>query len=212
MSKRDQPLISGIPTVLNEPSPVSYTVSPGVGIIRPATQCPSPNQDDRPDGSEPELIIIHGISLPPKEFGGPYVEQLFTNCLDWDTHPYFDEIRDLQVSAHLFLSRDGKFIQFAPFGRRAWHAGASAFRGRENCNDFSIGIELEGDDDTEYTDPQYEQLIAVITALCDTYSQLGARRIAGHCDVAPGRKTDPGPAFDWLRLYDGIAAGRGDFG
>ena len=110
---------------LSEPSPISYTVSPGVGIIRPATQCPSPNQDDRPDGQEPELIIIHGISLPPGEFGGPFVEQLFTNCLDWDAHPYFAEIRDLQVSTHLFVRRDGSVIQFAPFGRRAWHAGDS---------------------------------------------------------------------------------------
>ncbi len=191
---------------MSEPSPISYTVSPGVGIIRPATQCPSPNQDDRPDGQEPELIIIHGISLPPGEFGGPFVEQLFTNCLDWDAHPYFAEIRDLQVSTHLFVRRDGSVIQFAPFGRRAWHAGDSSYRGRSHCNDYSIGIELEGADDTEYTDSQYEHLIAVIAALCEAYSGLCARSIAGHCDVSPGRKLDPGPAFDWMRLYDGMVA------
>ena len=193
------------PTALTAPSPISYTVSPGVGIIRPATQCPSPNQDARPDDHEPGLIVIHGISLPPKDFGSPYVEQLFTNCLDWDAHPYFNEIRDMQVSAHLFIRRDGSVIQFVPFGRRAWHAGASSFRGRANCNDYSIGIELEGDDETIYGDAQYEHLIAMVTALCDAYESLCARRIAGHCDVSPGRKTDPGPAFDWLRLYDGLA-------
>jgi len=195
---------------LNDKATVNYSVSPGVGIIRPAIQCPSPNQDDRPDSDEPGLIIIHGISLPPRSFGGPYVEQLFTNCLDWDTHPYFREIHGLQVSAHLFIRRDGSVLQFAPFGRRAWHAGESSFRGRGCCNDFSIGIELEGDDDTAYTDEQYEHLTAIVVALCATYEPLDARRIAGHCDVSPGRKTDPGPAFDWLRLYDGIAAYSGD--
>ena len=189
-------------------SSTCYTISPGVGIIRPASQCPSPNQDDRPDDREPELIIIHGISLPPREFGGPLVEQLFTNCIDWDAHPYFREIRGILVSAHLFIRRDGSVIQFVPFGRRAWHAGPSNFRGRPNCNDYSIGIELEGDDETAYTNPQYEHLIGVVAALCDAYAPLCARTIAGHCDVAPGRKSDPGPAFEWLRLYDGIAARR----
>ena len=180
-------------------------MSPGVGIIRPAVQCPSPNQDARPDNGEPELIVIHGISLPPGEFGGPFIEQLFTNCLDWNAHPYFGEIEGMQVSAHLLIRRDGSIVQFAPFGRRAWHAGASRFQGRENCNDFSIGIELEGEDEVAYTDEQYTELVGVIMALCKAYPTLSARRIAGHCDVAPGRKTDPGPAFDWLRLYDGLA-------
>ncbi|MFQ5982839.1 MAG: 1,6-anhydro-N-acetylmuramyl-L-alanine amidase AmpD, partial [Woeseiaceae bacterium] len=135
-----------------------YTISPGAGLIRPAEQCPSPNQDDRPEGAEPDLIIIHGISLPPGEFGGPYVEQLFTNRLDWDAHPYFAEIRDLKVSSHLFIRREGDLIQFVPFSRRAWHAGASCYRDREHCNDFSIGIELEGEDETPYTDAQYDTL------------------------------------------------------
>ena len=182
-----------------------FTISPGQGLIRPAEQCPSPNQDDRPEGCEPELIIIHGISLPPGEFSGPFVAQLFTNCLDWDAHPYFAEIRDLKVSSHVFIRRDGSLIQFVPFSRRAWHAGASCYRDREDCNDYSIGIELEGEDETPYTDRQYEVLVKTISALQATYTDLCARRIAGHCDVAPNRKSDPGPAFDWLRLYDGLS-------
>ena len=181
-----------------------YTVSPRKGLIRPAEQCPSPNQDDRPDGCEPDLIIIHSISLPPGEYGGPYVEQLFTNRLNWDAHPYFAEIRDLTVSSHLFIRRGGDLIQFVPFGRRAWHAGTSCYRDRQECNDFSIGIELEGEDETPYADPQYDTLIRVISALQTKYTSLCARRIVGHCDVSPDRKSDPGPAFDWLRLYDGL--------
>ena len=173
-------------------------------MIRPGIQCPSPNQDERPAGMQPELIIIHCISLPPGEFGGPQVQQLFTNCLDWDAHPYFKEIRELKVSAHLLIRRDGDLIQFVPFGRRAWHAGESSFRGQSCCNDFSIGIELEGDDETPYTDAQYSHLSAVITAICDCYPDITVRHIAGHCDVSRGRKSDPGPAFDWLRLYDGL--------
>jgi AmpD protein len=182
-----------------------FTISPGEGLIRPAEQRPSPNQDDRPDGCEPELIIIHGISLPPGEFGGPYVPQFFTNCLDWDAHPYFAEIRGLKVSSHVFIRRDGSLIQFVPFNRRAWHAGASCYRERQNCNDFSIGIELEGEDETPYAGVQYESLINTVSALRATYTRLCARRVVGHCDVAPNRKSDPGPAFDWLRLYDGLS-------
>ncbi len=183
---------------------LNYTVSPGAGLIRPGTQCPSPNQDDRPAGMEPELIIIHSISLPPGKFGGPQVQELFTNCLDWDAHPYFNEIRDLKVSAHLLIRRDGGLVQFVPIGRRAWHAGESSFRGRSCCNDYSIGIELEGDDETPYTDAQYSHLTAVITAIRECYPDITVRHIAGHCDVSPGRKSDPGPTFDWLRLYDGL--------
>jgi AmpD protein len=179
-----------------------YSVSPGAGLIRPAAQCPSPNQDDRPDGALPELIVIHGISLPPGGFGGPYIEQLFTNCLDISAHSYFEEIAGLHVSAHLLLRRDGSLLQFVPFGRRAWHAGPSSFRGRSCCNDFSIGIELEGEDEVPYADAQYVELPLVIRALFEAYPSLNTRLIAGHCDIAPGRKTDPGPAFDWLRLYD----------
>ncbi|MFQ5547116.1 MAG: 1,6-anhydro-N-acetylmuramyl-L-alanine amidase AmpD [Woeseia sp.] len=182
-----------------------YTISPGAGLIRPARQCPSPNQDDRPDGREPDLILIHGISLPPGQFGGPYIEQLFTNSLDWDAHPHFAEIRGVKVSSHLLIRRDGTLIQFVPFSRRAWHAGESSYRDRKQCNDFSIGIELEGDDDTPYADIQYDALIGVVRALQGTYTSLCARSIVGHCDVAPARKSDPGPAFDWLRLYDGLS-------
>ena len=186
--------------------PASYTISPGEGLLRPARQCPSPNQDERPDGVEPDLLVLHGISLPPGEFGGPYIEQLFTNCLDPEVHPYFAEIHELRVSAHLLVRRDGSVIQFVPFARRAWHAGLSAFRGRDACNDYSIGIELEGEDETPYSDAQYEELPAILTALMQAYPRLDARRVAGHCDIAPGRKVDPGPAFDWMRLYDALAA------
>ncbi len=152
---------------------------------------------------------MHGISLPPGEYGGDEIEALFTNTLDWDAHPYFREIRGLKVSAHLLIRRDGSVLQFVPFGERAWHAGESSFRGRQRCNDYSIGIELEGDDETPYTDRQYEELQAVIRALCSAYPTLSPRAVAGHCDIAPGRKTDPGPAFDWLRLYDGLGPAKG---
>jgi AmpD protein len=193
--------------ILAETENHNYSISPGIGLIRPATQCPSPNQDDRPAGAQPEMIIIHGISLPPGEFGGRHIEALFTNCLDWQAHPYFTEIEGLQVSAHLLLRRDGDLIQFVPFGRRAWHAGESAFRGRTCCNDFSIGIELEGTDETAYSDAQYAHLAPIVAAICEAYPRISTRHIAGHCDVAPGRKSDPGPAFDWLRLYDGLGNG-----
>ena len=190
--------------ILKSPDSVRYVVSPGAGLIRPATQCPSPNQDERPENSEPELIVIHGISLPPGDFGGPHIESLFTNRLDWQAHPYFREIEGLHVSSHLLIRRDGEVIQFVPFERRAWHAGESSFRGRSCCNDFSIGIELEGTDDMAYADEQYDHLAGVIHAIIEAYPRISARRLAGHCDLAPGRKTDPGPAFDWLRLYDAL--------
>jgi AmpD protein len=184
----------------------NFRVDAVAGLIRPAVQRSSPNQDERPDGCVPELIVIHGISLPPGSFGGPEIEQLFTNRLDWDAHPYFQEIRGMQVSSHLLIRRDGSLLQFVPFQRRAWHAGDSRFRGKKRCNDFSLGIELEGSDDASYTDRQYETLAPVIRAIIDAYPALSARSIAGHCDISPGRKSDPGPAFDWLRLYDGLAS------
>jgi AmpD protein len=189
---------------LNAPVEARYEVCPDTGLIRPAQQCPSPNQDARPAGNDTDLVIIHGISLPPGEFGGPHIQSLFTNCLDSNEHPYFREIEGMQVSAHLLIRRDGQVIQFVPLNRRAWHAGASTFRGRVCCNDFSIGIELEGVDDAPYSDAQYAELLPVLRAIMAAYPKVSARRIAGHCDVAPGRKTDPGPAFDWLRLYDGL--------
>jgi len=182
-----------------------FTVDTVTGLIAPARQCPSPNNDARPAGAEPGLLVIHGISLPPGQFGGPEIENLFMNRLDWDAHPYFDEIRGLEVSAHLLIRRDGELIQYVPFTERAWHAGASRFRGRDRCNDYSIGIELEGEDTTPYTDAQYEVLASVTAALLQAYPGLSGREIAGHSDLAPGRKTDPGPVFDWLRLYDALS-------
>lgn len=183
---------------------VSFSVDTDSGLIEPARQCISPNHDERPDGMAPEALIVHGISLPPGEFGGPEIERLFMNCLDWDAHPYFAGIRGIEVSAHLLIRRDGELIQFVPFDRRAWHAGESYFRGRSCCNDFSLGVELEGDDETPYTDSQYAVLIAVSDALIAAYPALSARELAAHSDISPGRKTDPGPAFNWLRLYDGL--------
>ena len=155
------------------------------------------------------MIVVHGISLPPGEFGGPDIEALFTNSLDWDAHPFFDEIRGLEVSAHLLIRRDGSVIQFVPFTARAWHAGESCFRGQTRCNDFSIGIELEGEDETAYDDRQYDVLQDVVRALLEAYPAISPREVAGHSDIAPGRKTDPGPAFDWFRLYDGLGEKKG---
>lgn len=181
-----------------------FTVDVATGLIEPARFVPSPNADERDDACEPRLLILHGISLPPGQFGGPEIEALFTNTLDWEAHEYFEQIRGLQVSAHLLLRRDGSLLQFVPFTRRAWHAGASSFRGQSRCNDYSIGIELEGEDDTPYDERQYAALPAVVGALLRAYRGISVREIAAHSDVAPGRKTDPGPAFDWLRLYDAL--------
>ena len=184
--------------------PSEFTVSPDTGLISSARFCPSPNRDERPNGVVPELIILHGISLPPGEFGGAEIEALFMNELDWDAHPYYGEIRGLEVSAHLLIRRDGSLVQFVRFNERAWHAGESRFRGRAQCNDFSIGIELEGEDEIAYDDRQYGVLSAVVLATCYAYPRISVRQVVGHCDVAPGRKRDPGPAFDWLRLYDAL--------
>lgn len=181
-----------------------YSVNIATGVIAPARQCSSPNRDARPGATAISAVILHGISLPPGQYGGEEVESLFLNVIDWDAHPYFEKIRGMEVSAHLFIRRDGELLQFVPFIERAWHAGSSSFRGASRCNDFSIGIELEGEDDAAYDERQYPALTGVLQALIDTYPGLSAREIAGHCDIAPGRKTDPGPAFDWLRLYDAL--------
>jgi N-acetyl-anhydromuramoyl-L-alanine amidase len=164
---------------------------PGARIV------PSPNHDDRPAGESIRLLVVHAISLPPGEFGGDGVEQLFTNRLDPDVHPYYREIHALRVSAHFFIRRDGRLIQFVPTVCRAWHAGASTWRGRERCNDFSLGIELEGCDDQAFTHIQYVRLARLIRSLRRTYV---IEDIVGHADISPGRKTDPGPCFDWNRL------------
>ena len=165
-----------------------------------AKQLPSPNFNDRPDASDISLLVIHNISLPAGEFGTGCVQDLFLNRLDCDAHPDFDSLRGLEVSAHLLIDRLGLVTQFVPFDKRAWHAGVSSFEGRDNCNDFSIGIELEGTDTMPYEPIQYETLAMVTRQLMNTYPLINPERITGHCDIAPGRKTDPGPAFDWARF------------
>lgn len=167
------------------------------GWLDGARRIPSPNCDERPEGMAITLVVIHNISLPPGQFGGEGVIELFTNRLDPAAHPYYETIKDLRVSAHFFIRRDGETIQFVPCGRRAWHAGVSSWRGRERCNDFSIGIELEGTDETPFTDAQYAALNELLAALRAAYPIAG---LAGHSDISPGRKTDPGPHFDWGRL------------
>jgi len=176
-------------------------VDPGTGLLAGVHYVASPNCDERPPGCFPELVVVHGISLPPGEFGGPWIERLFTNRLEVAAHPYFAAIDGMRVSAHALIRRDGSILQFVPFALRAWHAGASSWRGRECCNDFSIGIELEGADSVAYEDAQYASLAALIAALIDAYPTLRTDAIAGHSDIAPGRKTDPGLAFDWPRLH-----------
>lgn len=175
-------------------------IDPDTGLLQQARWAPSPNADDRPPGTVIDAVIIHGISLPPGEFGGPWIEHLFTNRLEPSAHPYFEEIAALRVSSHLLIRRPGELVQYVSFARRAWHAGASCLDGRTCCNDFSIGIELEGTDDLPYEEIQYQRLAQVLRALMRTYPAISPERIVGHCDVAPGRKTDPGEAFDWRRL------------
>ncbi|MBL1319740.1 MAG: 1,6-anhydro-N-acetylmuramyl-L-alanine amidase AmpD [Methylophaga sp.] len=161
---------------------------------------PSPNQDQRPDAKNICGIVIHNISLPPGEFGGGWIDDLFLNKLDPTAHPYFEKITDLRVSAHLLIRRDGEIIQYVPFYQRAWHAGVSQWDDRECCNDFTIGIEMEGCDEQNFESIQYDQLATIILSLCDYYPQLSTDRIKGHQNIAPGRKTDPGPYFDWELL------------
>jgi AmpD protein len=180
------------------------------GWLLQARRVPSPNCDCRPALCQPELLVIHNISLPPGQYGGDCIERLFTNCLDWQEHPFFGEIRGFEVSAHLLIRRGGETLQFVSFGQRAWHAGRSCYAGRENCNDFSIGIELEGADDDPYTGAQYQALAGVTGALLAHYPTLSASRIVGHSDIAPGRKSDPGPAFDWPRYLGTLPPWRQD--
>jgi N-acetyl-anhydromuramoyl-L-alanine amidase len=170
------------------------------GLLRRATHVPSPNFDARPPHTVVDLIVVHGISLPPGQYGGPWIDCLFTNSLPTNEHPYFATIASLKVSTHLMIRRDGRCVQYVPFHERAWHAGQSNYRGRERCNDFSIGVELEGADDEPYEPAQYRALSEVITDLCAAYPSLSLDRVVGHSDIAPGRKTDPGVAFDWPRL------------
>lgn len=164
----------------------------------------SPNHSERPPGTSIDLLVIHNISLPPGKFGGPWISDLFCNQLSPEFHPYFAGICQMRVSAHLLIRRDGTVLQYVPFDRKAWHAGKSSFDGREECNDFSIGIELEGTDDMPFDDMQYERLAQVTLLLMERYPAITPDRIAGHSTIAPGRKTDPGPCFDWRRYRASI--------
>lgn len=166
------------------------------GWLIDARRVPSPNHDKRPEGELPSLLIVHNISLPPGQFGGPYIDQLFTNTLSEQDHPFFSEIVNLRVSAHCLIRRDGEIVQYVPFTERAWHAGISLYKGREKCNDFSIGIELEGTDECDFTQQQYQQLVKITQSLIALYPAI-EENITGHSDVAPNRKTDPGPHFNW---------------
>lgn len=176
----------GVSSVMNED-----------GWLRDARRCASPNFDDRPAGEEVTLAVIHAISLPPSQFGSNDIERFFTNALDPAAHPYFAEIAAMQVSAHFLIRRNGELIQFVSCQKRAWHAGVSMWDGRERCNDFSLGVELEGCDELPFEEVQYERLIQLLEALRAVYP---ISAVVGHCDIAPLRKTDPGPCFDWSRL------------
>ena len=195
------------------PASAPLKIDSATGLLTGARQVLSPHCDARPAGTVAELLVVHGISLPPGEFGGPWIDRLFTGTLPPEAHPYFRELAAARLSAHALVRRDGAIVQYVPFGERAWHAGASQYRGRSTCNDFSVGVELEGTDDTPYTEPQYQQLAALAAALLAAYASLSAEHIVGHSDIAPGRKTDPGAAFDWPRfralLSERLAAGPG---
>lgn len=175
------------------------------GLLDQVLYKSSPHSDERPIGTKIDMIVIHGISLPPGEFGGSCIEDFFCGQLDSSAHPYFTTIAGLKVSAHLLIKRTGEVIQFVPFTKRAWHAGESSFQGQARCNDFSIGIELEGTDDLPYESAQYQALNQVIQSLVHAYPAITQDRIVGHSDIAPGRKTDPGQTFDWAYLK-GISA------
>lgn len=186
----------------------SVQIDAATGLLSGVRQVLSPHCDVRPDGARPELIVIHGISLPPGQFGGPWIDRLFTGNVPVTAPPSLRDVAELRVSAHVLVRRDGTLTQYVRFGLRAWHAGRSQYRGRTACNDFSIGIELEGTDTTPYADPQYDSLATLTTLLLSAYSTLDAERIVGHSDIAPGRKTDPGPAFDWPRWRALLSARR----
>ena len=180
-----------------------YTVNNGVLVE--ADQSPSENFNQRPQWLNPSLLVIHNISLPPGQFGTGCIDQFFTNCLDTSQHSFFEEIAELTVSAHLVIYRDGQVTQYVNFNDRAWHAGASSFDGCDDCNDYSIGIELEGTDDIAYTEEQYSTLAGVTKAIKQAYLALSDERIVGHSDIASGRKTDPGESFDWLKYKQLLA-------
>jgi len=180
---------------------MAFELDPECNWLRGARRVASPNCDDRPDGAEIDLVVVHGISLPPRCYGGTYIDQLFTNHLDRGEHPYFAEVCGLRVSAHVLIDRGGVVTQYVPFPMRAWHAGESCFAGRDGCNDFSIGIEFEGCDEEPYEAAQYAAGAQLLQTLRAAWPSISRDRIVGHSDVAPGRKTDPGPAFEWPRLF-----------
>lgn len=183
-------------------------IDPATGWIGGARRVVSPNNDERPPGTQLDLIVVHGISLPPGKFGTGFIDRFFCNDLPRDADPFFATICELVVSAHVLIARDGALTQYVPFDRRAWHAGRSSYCGRTGCNDFSVGIELEGTDDRPYTVRQYRALAKLIVALREAYPTLRNAKIVGHSDIAPGRKTDPGPSFDWNKLEHQLARGR----
>jgi AmpD protein len=180
-------------------------VDPATGWVEGVRRVVSPNYDERPAAAKLDLIVVHGISLPPGEFGNGWIDRFFCNDLPTDAHPYFATICNATVSAHLMVARDGTPTQYVPLHRRAWHAGKSEYCGRNACNDFSVGIELEGTDDVEYTSEQYRVLAELIVAVRHAYPSLAHAEIVGHSAIAPGRKTDPGPAFDWTELRRRLA-------
>jgi AmpD protein len=178
----------------------TLSIDATTGLLIGARQVLSPHADERPPGVLPSLLVVHGISLPAGEFGGPWIDRLFCGNLPATAGAGFADIAGLRVSAHAVIRRGGEISQYVPFGARAWHAGESSYQGRAACNDYSVGIELEGTDLLAYTDAQYDSLAQLIRALCAAYPTLSSARLVGHSDVAPGRKTDPGAAFDWPRL------------
>lgn len=198
MQKLDQKSCA-LPTVTGQAETL-FKIEKKLGVVEGINFIASPNFDCREAGVLPELIVVHGISLPPNQFGGEAISQLFTNQLDPKADPYFEKIKDLRVSAHALIRRDGEIVQYVPFHERAWHAGLSEFEGRSSCNDFSIGIEMEGTDQTCYTANQYSALARLIKSLWAAYPSLKAHRVVGHNEIAPGRKTDPGPYFQWDSL------------
>lgn len=174
------------------------------GKLHGAKFIASPNYNQRPEQADIQLVVIHNISLPPSQFGGGFIEQFFQNQLDWDAHPYFKIIEGMQVSTHLLILRTGEVLQFVNFKDRAWHAGRSSYLAQKECNDYSIGIELEGSDDTDFEQIQYQVLSEVVATLQKAYPQI-KQHIAGHSDIAPGRKTDPGPYFNWVLFRQQLA-------
>lgn len=194
--------MNSFPVIAPDTANVNPFVLEADGWCLGVTRQLSPNCDARPDAAPVDLLLIHNISLPPGEFGGSYIADLFGNRLDYEAHPYFDHLRPLRVSAHFLIRRDGAVLQFVPTGQRAWHAGVSTYAGRERCNDFSIGIELEGTDEQPFEAAQYAALVCLTRALLVRYPHLD---VAGHEHVAPGRKTDPGPYFDWAHYRGAIA-------